>query len=252
MIELKTPQELAHMRRAGIVVAKMLEAASQAVAPGVKTKTLDQVAADVMTREGAQPAFKGYRGYPATICISINDEVVHGIPGDRVIRAGDVISIDAGAKVSGYYADAAVTVAVGPVPRASQRLIEITKDALAQGITRATLDHRLGDISHTVQEVVEGAGLSIVRDFVGHGIGRALHEDPPIPNFGLPHQGPRLKPGMVLAIEPMVTMGGWEVEVLADGWTAVTKDHSLAAHFEHTVAVTDHGPEILTHVGSLN
>ncbi|MBI2885072.1 MAG: type I methionyl aminopeptidase [Candidatus Omnitrophica bacterium] len=252
MIELKTAQELVHMRQAGAVVAKMLQAAAQAVAPGVKTKTLDDVAARVIEQAGAQPAFKGYRGYPATICVSINDEVVHGIPGHRAIREGDVVSIDAGAKVAGYYADAAITVAVGAVPQASQRLINVTKDALAKGIAQALPANRLGDISHIVQGVVEGAGLSIVRDFVGHGIGRALHEDPPIPNFGLPNQGPRLKPGMVLAIEPMVTIGGWEVEVLADGWTAVTKDHSLAAHFEHTVAITEHGPEILTQLESWN
>ena len=249
MIELKTPEEIARMRKAGAVVGKLLTALAGCVAPGVKTKALDKAARDLIASMGAEPAFLGYRGFPATICVSVNEEVVHGIPGEREIRPGDLVSIDAGARVDGYYADAAITVAVGRVPQPVQRLIEVTKQSLANAIEMAVPDNRLSDLSHAVQETVEGAGLSVVRDFVGHGIGRAIHEDPPIPNFGPPNRGPRLKPGMVLAIEPMVTVGGYEVEVLNDGWTAVTKDRSLAAHFEHTVAITPSGAEILTQDG---
>ena len=234
------------MRRAGAVVGKLLTFLAPRVAPGIKTKELDRAAAEFIRSHGAKPAFLGYRGFPATICVSINDEVVHGIPGERVIRPGDVVSIDAGAVVDGFYGDAAVTVAVGDVDPKVQRLIDVTRASLDEAIALATPVNRLSDLSHAVQEVVERAGFSVVRDFVGHGIGRAMHEEPAIPNYGEPNRGPRLKPGMVLAIEPMVTMGRWDVEVLADGWTAVTTDHSLAAHFEHTVAITEDGPEILT------
>ena len=234
------------MRRAGAIVAKLLAFLTARVEPGIKTKELDQAAVAFLRSQGAKPAFLGYRGFPASICVSINDEVVHGIPGERAIRAGDVVSLDAGATLDGYCADAAVTVAVGRVSPQAQRLIEVTRAALDRGIAMATPTQRLSDISHAVQETVEREGFSVVRDFVGHGIGRAMHEDPPIPNYGPPDRGPRLKPGMVIAIEPMVTMGGWEVEVLPDGWTAVTKDRSLSAHFEHTVAITERGPTILT------
>jgi methionyl aminopeptidase len=246
MIELKTPEEIARMRDAGAIVANLLKVLAGRVAAGMKTKELDETALAFIRSQGAEPAFLGYRGFPATICLSINDEVVHGIPGERRIRAGDVVSIDAGVKLDGYYADAAITVGVGEVTPQARRLIEVTKAALDQAIALARPSHRLSDISHTIQQAVEHSGFSVVRDFVGHGIGRAIHEDPAIPNFGAPNRGPRLKSGMVLAIEPMVTLGTWEVEVLSDGWTAVTKDHSLAAHFEHTIAITDQGPDILT------
>ena len=236
------------MRQAGAVVGKLLKFLAERVAPGMKTKTLDTQAREFLRSQGAEPAFLGYRGFPATICVSVNEEVVHGIPGDRVIRAGDLVSLDVGAKVDGFYADAATTVTVGPVPSATQRLVDVTKTALDRAIAVATPEHRLSDLSHEVQQTVEQAGFAVVRDFVGHGIGRAIHEDPPIPNFGPPDRGPRLRPGMVLAIEPMVTMGSWDVEVLADGWTAVTKDRSWSAHFEHTIAITAHGPEVLTQV----
>jgi methionyl aminopeptidase len=250
MIELKTRQELATMRRAGQVVGGLLRFLVERVAPGVTTKWLDEQALQFIRSQGADTAFLGYRGFPGTICVSINDEVVHGIPGPRQVKPGDLVSLDVGAKVEGFYADAAVTVAVGEVPPRAAELVDVTRRALESGIAKATPANRLSDISHAVQTVVEAAGLVVVRDFVGHGIGRALHEDPAIPNYGAPNQGPRLKPGMVLAIEPMVTIGTWEVDVLSDGWTAVTKDRSLAAHFEHTVAITEQGPEVLTSWGT--
>jgi len=246
MIELKSAEEIDLMRQAGRVVAGLLEALAEHARPGVKTKALDEVARTYLREHGAQPAFLGYRGFPAAICVSVNEEVVHGIPGDRTIREGDVVSLDAGAVIRGYYADAALTVTVGAVSPVVRRLVDTTRQALEMGIRQATVGNRLSDISHAVQQIVEGAGFGIVRDFVGHGIGRAMHEEPPIPNFGAPHMGPRLKAGMVLAIEPMVTERGPEVEILEDGWTAVTRDRSLAAHFEHTVAITDTGTEVLT------
>ena len=246
MIELKSANEIALMRKAGRVVAGLLDTLARLVAPGVTTKTLDDAAVAYIRAQGAKPAFLGYRGFPASICVSVNDEVVHGIPGHRRIREGDVVSLDAGAVVSGYYADAAITVTVGTIDASVRRLVETTRQALAKGIQQAKTGNRLSDISHAVQQVAEGAGFSVVRDFVGHGIGRAMHEEPPIPNFGAPHMGPRLEPGMVLAIEPMITHGDPDVKVLEDGWTAVTKDGSLAAHFEHTVAITEQGTEILT------
>lgn len=246
MIELKTEQELGLMRQAGRIVGRLLEHVAALVRPRVKTAELDEAAAAFIKAQGAQPAFLGYRGYPATICVSVNDEVVHGIPGERRIRDGDLVSIDAGAVVGGFYGDAAVTVIVGEAPAKARKLVETTRRALEAGIAQARPGRRLSDISHAVQQVVEREGFGVVRDFVGHGIGRAMHEDPPVPNFGPPHMGPELKAGMVLAIEPMVTMGGPDVRVLADGWTAVTQDQSLAAHFEHTVAIGVRGPEILT------
>ncbi len=246
MIELKSADELVRMRKAGAVVGRLLTFLAGQVAPGITTKSLDDAALKFIRAQGAEPAFLGYRGFPGTICVSVNEEVVHGIPGSRVIRSGDVVSLDVGAKVDGYFADAAITVSVGTVPARVQQLIDVTKQSLDCAIAKATARNRLSDLSVAVQDTVERAGFGIVRDFVGHGIGRALHEDPLIPNYGLPHQGPRLRPGMVLAIEPMVTMGHYAVEVLADGWTAVTQDRSLAAHFEHTVAITDDGPDVLT------
>jgi methionyl aminopeptidase len=246
MIELKREDEIDVMRRAGRVVAALLDHLEAVVRPGLKTKALDEETMRFLAQQGAAPAFLGYRGFPASVCVSINEEVVHGIPGERRIRQGDLVSLDAGAVVDGFYADAARTVIVGAVPGRARRLVDTTRRALDEAIEQVVVGNRVSDISHAVQRLVEGEGFGIVRDFVGHGIGRALHEDPPIPNFGAPHSGPRLQTGMVLAIEPMVTLGGYEVEILRDGWTAVTKDRSLAAHFEHTVALTDRGAEVLT------
>jgi len=249
MIELKTADELETMRRAGQVVAGLLAHVSSLVRPGMKTKQFDDASLAYLRQAGATPAFLGYRSFPASLCVSVNDEVVHGIPGDRRIQEGDVVSFDAGAVIDGFYADAAMTVVVAPASPLKRRLVDTTRRALEEGIAQTVAGNRLSDISHAVQRVVEQEGFGVVRDFVGHGIGRALHEEPPVPNFGAPNLGPRLRPGMVLAIEPMVTAGDYAVEVLADGWTAVTKDHSLAAHFEHTVAVTEHGPLVLTQAG---
>jgi methionyl aminopeptidase len=246
MIELKSEQELAHMRRAGRVVADLLQHVAGLIRPGIKTKALDEAAAAYLSRAGAKPAFLGYRGFPATICVSINEEVVHGIPGERTIRGGDLVSLDVGAVIEQFYADAAATFLAGSASGQARRLVETTRQALEDGIAQAIVGNRLSDISHAVQQRVEHAGFGVVREFVGHGIGRALHEDPAVPNFGAPRMGPRLEAGMVLAIEPMVTLGGYEVEILSDGWTAVTKDRSLAAHFEHTVAIRNDGPEVLT------
>jgi len=196
--------------------------------------------------ESVVAAFKGYRGYPASICTSVNEEIVHGIPGPRILKEGDIISLDFGIDYQGYFSDAAVTVAVGSISPGKRRLINTARQALVEGIRKAKVNNRLSDISHAIQSCVERQGFSVVREFVGHGIGASLHEEPEIPNFGLPHQGPVLKSGMVLAIEPMVNMGGWESEVLDNGWTAVTRDGMPSAHFEHTVAVTRQGPRILT------
>ena len=246
MIELKTAQEIDRMRQGSRIVAGLLAHLAAIIKPGMKTKALDEETTAYLHRHKAQPAFLGYRGFPASICVSINEEIVHGIPGERTIRDGDLVSLDAGAIVDGWYADAATTVTVGRVPARAQRLVETTRRALERGIQETIAGRRVSDISHAVQQVAEQEGFGVVRDFVGHGIGRALHEDPPIPNFGPPNQGPRLAAGMVLAIEPMITMGGYAVEVLRDGWTAVTKDRSLSAHFEHTVAITEQGTEVLT------
>lgn len=239
------------MRRAGGVVGGLLAYLASLVRPGMKTKELDERAMAYLHEHDAQPAFLGYRGFPASICVSVNEEVVHGIPAERQICAGDLVSLDVGAVVGGFYADAAITVMVGPVSAQAKRLVHATSQALEEGMTHAVAGNRVSDISHAVQQRVEREGFGVVRDFVGHGIGRALHEEPPVPNFGPPHVGPRLKAGMVLAIEPMATLGNYDVEVLKDGWTAVTKDRSLAAHFEHTVAITDHGPDILTRLNGV-
>ncbi len=246
VIELKTASQLQIMRRAGAIVGELLQVLEKAVRPGITTLELDDLAQKTITKLGGEPAFKGYRGYPATICTSVNEEVVHGIPSRRRLKEGDIVGIDVGAVVDGYYADAAMTIPLPAVSPEAMRLLQVTQQALAQGISQATEGHRLSDISHTIQQVVESHGYSVVRDFVGHGIGTQLHEPPQIPNYGEPGFGPELKAGMVLAIEPMVNQGKPDVEVLKDGWTAVTKDGKLSAHFEHTVAVTELGPEILT------
>ena len=247
MIVCRSLAEIMKMRTANQFVAQALGELAAAVAPGVTTLDLDRLAERLCRDAGAEPAFKGYRGYPATLCASINDEVVHGIPsGTRVLREGDVISLDMGAKLDGYFGDSAVTVPVGQVPDDAVRLLHVTQQALERAIAQARPGGRLSDIGHAVQTWVESHGFSVVREFVGHGIGEKLHEDPQIPNYGAPGKGPKLAEGMVLAIEPMVAAGRPETKVLGDGWTAVTKDGSLAAHFEHTVAVTADGPLVLT------
>jgi len=247
VIELKAPPQVAHMREAGRILADAFRMCRDLVKPGVSTLEIDREVENLIRERNAKPAFKGYRGFPATICASINEEVVHGIPAARRrLREGDIIGLDLGAIVEGYYADAAVTLPVGEVPDEVRRLLDVTRESLELGIAECRPGRRIGDVSVAVQRHVEAAGFGIVRAFVGHGIGRALHEDPQVPNFGEPGRGPLLRAGMVLALEPMVTMGHWEVRVLADRWTAVTVDGSLAAHFEHTVAVTEHGPDVLT------
>ncbi len=235
------------MRAANELVAGVLAELAAAVAPGVSTADLDTLAERLVRAAGAEPAFKGYRGFPATLCASINDEVIHGIPSpDRRLRVGDIISLDVGVKLNGYYGDSAVTVPVGPVPARTAELLRVTREALDRGIVQVRVGARLSDVGHAVQQWVEAHGFSIVREFVGHGIGEKLHEEPQIPNYGPPGRGPKLEAGMVLAIEPMVAMGRPETKVLKDRWTAVTRDGSLAAHFEHTVAVTAEGPLVLT------
>lgn len=245
-ITLKSRQELGHMRRAGRVVAYMIDALVKAVRPGIRTGELDAIAEKVNRDMGAIPSFKGYRGYPATICVSVNDEIVHGIPGRRVLKEGDIVGLDVGAIVNGYHGDAAVTVGVGRVSREAELLIETTRETLAQGIKQARAGGRMGDISAAIQNYAESRGYSVVREYVGHGIGRALHEDPAVPNYGEPGKGLTLQSGMVLALEPMVNIGTWQTRVKADNWTVVTLDGSLSAHFEHTIAITDGTPEVLT------
>jgi methionyl aminopeptidase len=246
MILLKSPQEIVKMKAANRIVAEVLVEVKERVKPGVETRELDELAEEMCRRHRVEPAFKGYRGYPRSICISVNEEIVHGIPGPRRLKAGDLVSLDFGVKYQGYYGDAALTVAVGEVPDRARELMEATEKALYAGIGQARVGQRLSDISYAVQNVVEEAGFGVIREFVGHGIGRSLHEDPQIPNFGPPGRGPLLQAGMTLAIEPMTSMGAWQVRILQDGWTAVTQDGSLAAHYEHTVAVTDNGPMILS------
>ena len=246
MIILKSKEEVAKIAKASRIVAESLEALRAYLKPGMTTKELDQFVEKQIRERGGVPAFKGYRDYPATICISVNEEVVHGIPSDKVIKEGDIVGLDLGAIYEGFYGDSAITVAVGEVPPETERLIQVTEESLYAGIEQAREGSRLSDISHAVQVHVEQAGFSVVTDFVGHGIGRALHEEPQVPNFGPPGRGPRLREGMVLAIEPMVNMGKPAVRVLDDHWTAVTADGSLSAHFEHTVAITKEGPVILS------
>ena len=246
MIVCKSPAEIEKMRAANLLVAQVLEDLAAMVAPGVSTADLDAAAEARVRAAGAEPAFKGYRGYPATLCASVNEQVVHGIPGRRELAAGDIVSLDMGVKLGGYYGDSAVTVAVGPVGEDVKRLLRVTQEALEAGIAQVRVGGRISDIGHAIQQHVEAEGFSVVREFVGHGIGAALHEEPQIANYGEPGRGPRLAEGMTLAIEPMVNMGKAAVRVLADGWTAVTKDGSLSAHFKHTVAVTKNGPDVLT------
>ena len=242
MIVLKTPEEVDTMAKASRVVAEALEILRKEVRPGISTDELDQLAEDAIRSRGAVPAFKGYRNYPKTLCASINEQVVHGIPSGRRLKEGDIIGLDLGAIVGGFYGDAAITVPVGSISQNARRLIEVTEQALMLGIEEAVVGSRLSDIGHAVQGYVERAGFSVVTDFVGHGIGRQLHEEPQVPNYGKPGQGPRLQAGMVLAIEPMVNVGKSAVRILEDRWTAVTQDASLSAHFEHTIAIQTAGP----------
>jgi methionyl aminopeptidase len=247
VIVCRSAAELERMREAGRLVGEVLTELTAAVAPGVSTAELDEIAERRIRQAGATPAFKGYHGYPATICASINDEVIHGIPsGRRVLAAGDIISIDVGAALDGYYGDSAVTLPVGHVSEQAATLLRVTDESLYKAIEQARPGRRVSDIGHAVQRHVEAFGFSVVREFVGHGIGVRMHEEPQVPNYGEPGHGPRLAEGMVLAIEPMVNAGKPAVKVLADGWTAVTRDTSLSAHFEHTVAVTSGEPWILT------
>jgi len=234
------------LRKSGKILAKVLKKLQESLRCGITTKEINLLAEELVAKENALAAFKGYRGFPASICTSINEEIVHGIPGDRKIKEGDIVSLDLGVNYEGYFSDAAVTVAVGKIDSQGKKLIEVTKKALSIGINEARPENRLSDISYNIQNYVEENGFSVVRQFVGHGIGKNLHEEPEIPNFGRLHEGPALKSGMVFAIEPMVNMGSWEAEILDNGWTAVTKDRLPSAHFEHTVAITEKGPEILT------
>ncbi|MGB4337754.1 MAG: type I methionyl aminopeptidase [Bacillota bacterium] len=246
MIVFKSPAEIELMRRAGFVVWQALERVGQAIRPGITTLELDAIAEETIRAAGAEPSFKGYHGYPASICVSVNEQVIHGIPGDRKLAEGDIVSVDVGAVLDGYHGDSARTFAVGAVSSLARKLMRVTEECLMAAIEVARVGMTLGDIGYAVQSHAESNGFSVVRDFVGHGIGRHMHEDPAVPNYGRPGQGRRLRPGMVLAIEPMVNAGSHGVEVLSDNWTAVTRDGSLSAHFEHTVAITENGPVVLT------
>lgn len=246
MIILKSPAELEKMRAAGRIVAETLALLKDRIAPGVTTEELNHLAEKECRRQGAKPAFKGYGGFPYAICSSPNDRVVHGFPDRKPLQEGDILSIDFGVLYKGYYGDSAITVAVGALDVETQRLVDATRESLDRAIEKSVPGGRLSDVSHAVQSWVEPKGFSVVREFVGHGIGRNLHESPQIPNYGQPGQGPRLKTGMTLAIEPMINLGVPGVKILEDGWTAVTLDGKRSAHFEHTVAITDNGPEILT------
>jgi len=246
MIPLKSEKDLEMLRKSGKILARVLKKLQEFIKPGVSTAEINNLTERLILAENAVPAFKGFKGFPASICTSVNEEIVHGIPGERRLSEGDIISLDLGINYEGYFSDAAITLLVGRVSPQKKKLVEVAKRALSEGIRQARPENHLSDISYRIQDYVEKNGFSVVRQFVGHGIGYSLHEEPEIPNFGRPHQGPVLKSGMVFAIEPMVNMGTWESEILDNGWTAVTKDRLPSAHFEHTVAITENGPEILT------
>ncbi|WP_027718575.1 type I methionyl aminopeptidase [Desulfovirgula thermocuniculi] len=246
MITIKSQRELRYMRDAGRIVAGVLQELAKAIKPGVTTGELNRLAEDFILARGARPAFKGLYGFPASICTSVNEQVVHGIPGPRELLNGDIVSIDVGVELNGYFGDGAATFPVGEISPEARKLLAVTEQSLYEGIRFARQGNRLSDISHAIQSYVEKHGFSVVRDYVGHGIGRSMHEEPQVPNFGRPGRGPRLRAGMTLAIEPMVNAGTHEVCVLEDNWTVVTRDARLSAHFEHTVAITDGEPEILT------
>lgn len=248
MIIIKTQKEIDKMAHACRIVAETLEDIKSFVKPGISTKEIEKFAEEKITKKGGTPAFKGYRGYPASICTSVNNQVIHGIPSQLRLKNGDIISIDLGVYLNGFYGDGAVTLPVGEISPQTRKLLKVAEEALYIGIRKATPRNRVSDISFAIQNHVESNGFSVVRSFVGHGIGTSLHEEPQIPNFGPPGQGPRLKEGMTLAIEPMVNSGGYEVGILEDGWTAVTLDNGLSAHFEHTIAITDNEPVILTKI----
>ena len=250
MIIYKTEAEISRIRESARITGTILAELGPLIRPGVRTAELDAYA-ERRTRDlGAQPAFKGYRGYPASLCVSINEEVIHGFPSSRIMREGDLVSLDFGVFYNGFYGDAARTYPVGRITPEAERLIRMAEESFEKGLLRMVEGNHVSDISHAVQMAVEAAGFSVIRSFVGHGIGQALHEEPQVPNFGFPGRGPKIRKGLVLAIEPMIAAGDWEVEILDDGWTAVTKDRSLSAHFEETVALTDRGAEILSRVGS--
>ncbi len=248
MIILKSDKEIEKIRTSCQIVARSLKALRAFVKPGMTTRMLDAFVEKKICEQGAKPAFKGYHNYPATLCVSVNNEVVHGIPSEKILKEGDIVGLDLGAIYDGFYGDSAVTIPVGSISKDAAKLLEVTEASLFAGIEQGRMDGRLSDISHAIQSCVEEEGYSVVTDFVGHGIGRSLHEEPQIPNFGPKGQGPRLREGMVLAIEPMVNMGKHQVKVLNDGWTAVSADGSLSAHFEHTIAITKNGPKILSQV----
>ena len=246
MTVIKSPQEVAIMRQAGKVVATVLQRLREEIKPGIKTSHLDSVAADVLQKYGAKASFKGYRGFPACLCVSVNDEIVHGIPGDRRLNEGDIVSMDFGAIVDGFHGDGAITVGVGGISPKAQELLAVTEAALMVGIDKARNGTCLGDLSAAIQNYVETRGFSVVREYSGHGVGRDLHEDPLVPNFGSPGEGPVLRKGMTLAVEPMVTVGDWRTRLAKNKWTVLTADDSLAAHFEHTIAISEDEAEILT------
>lgn len=246
MIWLRSARELDLIRKASWVVAEVINELAKYVRPGLTTADIDDHALKLIVAMGGKSAFKGYRGFPGNICVSVNEEVVHGVAGTKRLKERDIVSLDIGVELDGYFGDAAVTLPVGRISKDARNLLEVTKGALRVGVQKARPGNNVSDLSWAIQDYVESKGYSVVRQFVGHGIGKKIHEEPPIPNFGQPNRGPRLKPGMVLAIEPMVNQGGFEVKVLDNGWTATTCDGKLSAHFEHTVAVTESGPEVLT------
>jgi len=246
MIILKSRDEIDRIRKANRIVAQVMAKLKESIRPGITTAEVDAIGEDLILKHGALPAFKGYQGYQHALCLAVNEEVVHGIPGKRELKDGDIMGIDCGVLIDGFYGDHAWTFPIGNVSETAKNLLAVTENALMNGIAAATIDHRLYDISAAIQEVAEAAGFSVVRDYVGHGIGRSLHEDPQIPNFGERGTGMRLRAGLVVALEPMVNEGSHDVELLSDGWTVVTKDRKLSAHMEHTVAITENGPEILS------
>ncbi len=245
-IHYKTPAEIKKLKKAGQVVAEILDLISENVRPGVTTKKLDDLAAEHLKKRNAKPAFLGYQGFPANICVSIDNEVVHGIPGDRKLVEGQIVSVDVGSIVGGYFGDSARSFAVGKIDDSAKKLLEVTRKSLQRGINLCRIGNRLGDLSAAIQQFVENEGFSVVRDLVGHGIGTKMHEEPQVPNFGEAGTGIEFKEGLVIAIEPMINAGKYQVRMLSDGWTIVTDDGSLSAHFEHTIAITSDGPEILT------
>lgn len=246
MIYLKSSNEIDIMRKAGRIVAETLAKIEEEIKPGITTKDLDRIAEEYIVSCGARPSFKGYHGFPATLCTSVNEEIVHGIPGDRVLQQGDIVSIDCGAFFQGFHGDAARTFPVGRISPIAQKLIDVTRESFFKGLEFALIGNRVGDISHAIQSYVEPHGFSVVRDYVGHGIGKEMHEEPPVPNYGKPGRGPKLAKGMVLAIEPMINLGVYAAKEKPDGWTVVTCDGKMSAHYENTVAILENGPELLT------